>query len=150
MEHDQSDTEASSTPDAGGAADNSPASGDEALTAAGAALSDAVTALLRVAARQGRQRLGKAAAQGRHRMEVRQLKKDRTRMVEKLGREVIRLVEGGELDHPGLLRGVERIRQQDVRIEEAEKKAPTQGSEPVSAPAEEDEQKIVDPSEATE
>ena len=37
--------------------------------------------------------------------------------VEKLGREVILLVEGGELAHPGLLRGVERIREQDARIE---------------------------------
>jgi hypothetical protein len=111
---------------------------EEALTAAGAALSDAVGSLLRIAAERGRRRLGKAAAQGRVRMEVRQLRRDRTRMTEKLGREVIRLVEGGELDHPGLLRGVERIREQDVRIEDAERAQPT--------PSDPDPEKIVDPS----
>jgi hypothetical protein len=38
------------------------------------------------------------------------------RMFEKLGREVVNLVEGGELSHPGLIRGADRIRQLDVQI----------------------------------
>lgn len=75
--------------------------------------------------------------QGRARMEMRQLQKDRTRMTEKLGREVIRLVEGGELDHPGLLRGVDRIREQDARIAESARNQPV---------GEDGEQKNVDPS----
>ena len=43
-------------------------------------------------------------------------------MTEKLGREVIRLVEGGELDHPGLLRGVERIREHLKLLEQYERR----------------------------
>ena len=146
MEHDQPDIERSETPDGGEAPGNSSpgraGSSEEALTAAGAALSDAVASLLRLAADRGRRRLGTAAAQGRVRMEIRQLRRDRTRMVEKLGREVIRLVEGGEISHPGLLRGVERIREQDVRIEDTERNQ----SESLS----DTDQKIVDPSEAAE
>ena len=141
MKHDQPDTLSKDAPNTHEVADTpveEHAVSEEPLTAAGAALSDAVGSLLRIAAERGRRRLGKAAAQGRVRMEVRQLRRDRTRMTEKLGREVIRLVEGGELDHPGLLRGVERIREQDVRIEEAERAQPTTTDpEP---------EKIVDPS----
>ncbi len=145
MEHDQPDTAPEETPDAGGTpgdSQSSPAGGsEEALTAAGAALSDAVASLLRIAAERGRRRLGRAATQGRARMELRQLRRDRSRMVEKLGSEVIRLVEGGEISHPGLLRGVERIREQDARIEEAERNQPV---------GEDAEQKFVDPSEESE
>ena len=102
--------------------------------------------MLRIAAERGRRRLGKAATQGRVRMEMRQLKRDRTRMVEKLGREVIHLVEGGEIDHPGLLRGVERIREQDDRIAQAEA---SPGAGPASEGSER-EQKSLDPSQAVE
>ena len=146
MEHEQPDTAAEDGPDEAGPAEDSthastPIGGgrgqEEALTAAGAALSDAVGSLLRIAAERGRRSLGRAAMQGRARMEMRQLQKDRTRMTEKLGREVIRLVEGGELDHPGLLRGVDRIREQDARIAESARNQPV---------GEDGEQKNVDPS----
>ena len=141
LEHDRPDTLTEDASNPSGLADNDAperAGTEEALTAAGAALTDAVGSLLRIAAVRGRRRLGLAAAQGRMRMEIRQLRRDRTRMTEKLGREVIRLVEGGELDHPGLLRGVERIREQDARIEDAER---AQSTSPDLDP-----EKIVDPS----
>ena len=40
--------------------------------------------------------------------------------VEKLGKEVERLVEGGEIHHPGLVRGVHRIAELHKRIESAQ------------------------------
>lgn len=90
--------------------------GEETLSRAGGALADALGQVMRVVVRRGRAELSRAAAQGRVRIELRQLRKDRQRMFEKLGREVVRLVEGGELSHPGVIRGVERIRRLDVQI----------------------------------
>ena len=43
-------------------------------------------------------------------------------MYEKLGREVEQLCAAGEIHHPGLLRGVERIRALENQIKEASKK----------------------------
>jgi ribulose 1,5-bisphosphate carboxylase large subunit-like protein len=38
-------------------------------------------------------------------------------MLAKLGRETIALLNGGEVDHPGLQRGAERIRALDAQID---------------------------------
>ena len=92
----------------------------DALAVAGAALADALGHMLRLAVRRGRQEMSRAASQGRIRMELRQLRRDRQRMFEKLGREVVHLVDAGELTHPGMVRGAERIRQVDAQIERVE------------------------------
>jgi hypothetical protein len=63
------------------------------------------------------------------RFELRQLRRDRQRMFEKLGREVVHLVDGGELSHPGLIRGAERIRQLDGQIAAVEERIPEEGAE---------------------
>lgn len=55
-------------------------------------------------------------------------------MYSKLGRELRHLVEGGELDHPGLKRGVERIEELDQRIEALKKELALAG-EPVAEPS---------------
>ena len=57
----------------------------------------------------------------KNQLHLRSLKKDRSKMYEKLGREVERLVEAGELSHPGLIRGVERITELGTRIETVQK-----------------------------
>lgn len=101
----------------------------DALAVAGAALADAISRALRVAARRGRSELSRAASQGRVRFELRQLRRDRQRMFEKLGREVVHLVDGGELSHPGLIRGAERIRQLDGQIAAVEERIPEEGAE---------------------
>ena len=56
-------------------------------------------------------------------MALRSLKKDRSKMYEKLGREVEQLSEAGEIHHPGLLRGVERIQALAKKIEQAQKES---------------------------
>jgi len=92
----------------------------DALAVAGVALADALGRVFRVAARRGRAELTRAAVQGRVRFELRQLRRDRQRMFEKLGREVVNLVEGGEVTHPGLVRGAQRIEQLDAQISDVE------------------------------
>jgi hypothetical protein len=66
--------------------------------------------------RRSRSELGRAAQQSRQSMDMRQLRRDRDAMLAKLGREVLALVDGGEVDHPGLIRGAERVRGLDDRI----------------------------------
>ncbi len=106
----QNTDEASPPPAAsgGGSPGEAPATG---------ALGDALGGVMAVLLRRGRLELGRAAATGRVRLDARMLRRDRDRMYQKLGREVRALVEGGEVTHPGLVRGVERIDELDARIE---------------------------------
>ena len=80
-------------------------------------LGDALASVVRMVFERGQSRAGAFAADGRGRLELRQLKKDRDAMYRKLGREVRRLLEAGEIDHPGIRRGVERIVGVESRIE---------------------------------
>lgn len=98
------------------------ASGDSLGGAAGV-LGDALGQMMRVALRRGRTELGRAAVTGRQRLELRQLRQDKKAMLRKLGAEVVRLVEAGELDHPGLVRGAERLEALNARLTELEERA---------------------------
>lgn len=90
--------------------------GSVALGEAGSMLSQAMVGLARVVLRRGRAGARRAASSGRIRLDLRQLRRDRDVMYQKLGREVRHLVEGGEVSHPGLSRGVERIRELEEQI----------------------------------
>jgi len=72
----------------------------------------------------------KAARKGRDRLALRQLRNDRDRMYTKLGKEARQLLEAGEIDHPGLRRGVERLRELEERLVAAEDAARAAGLEP--------------------
>ena len=65
--------------------------------------------------------LGKMASSGRTKLDKRALQRDRKRMIEKLGKEVMALAESDEISHPGLLKGVDRIKTLDSQIEEIER-----------------------------
>ena len=71
---------------------------------------------------RGKQELKKFTTDGRRRLDLRSLQRDRTKMYEKLGREVENLFAAGEVSHPGLLRGVERIQQLEQQISELKAK----------------------------
>jgi len=102
---------------------------------AGGVLGQAMFDLARVLLRKGRVEARKAASTGRLRLDLRQLLKDRDAMYTKLGRELRHLVEGGELDHPGLKRGVERIGELDRRIDDLKRELALAGeAEPDSDP----------------
>ena len=72
--------------------------------------------------------MGRAASDGRVRLELRQLKRDRAARYEKLGREVQALIDGNEVTHPGLVRGVDRIRDVEKRIAEVEARMGAMGA----------------------
>ena len=80
------------------------------------AVGDAIGILVQAIVRRGRSGLERFAHEGRLRMELRQLKRDRDTMLQKLGREAKALLEGGEIDHPGLRRGALRIDELDANI----------------------------------
>jgi hypothetical protein len=95
-------------------------SGGRGAAAGATPVGDAVKEMFRVVAQRGREGVERAAADGRVRLELRQLKKDRDALYEKLGREVVRLVEAGEIAHPGLQKGAARVGEILARIERVE------------------------------
>ena len=90
--------------------DNSQDSG--AMEPISKVVSNAVIALARIS----RNHLGRQASLAKTQLEKRQLKTDRQVMWSKLGREVCALVDAGEVVHPGLVRGVERIRSLEAKM----------------------------------
>ena len=84
---------------------------------------DLFMALATLIGSRGKDRLGVIAEQGKKKLALRSLRKDRIKMYEKLGREVEQLCAAGEIQHPGLIRGVERIKELEKQIEEAGKEA---------------------------
>lgn len=83
--------------------------------------------LLGALARRGREELERAASQTRVRLDLRQLRRDREAMYAKVGREVRALLEGGEIQHPGLSRGVDRIREIEKKIADVESEMASAG-----------------------
>lgn len=84
---------------------------------------DLFMALATLIGSRGKDRLGIMAEQGKKKLALRSLRKDRIKMYEKLGREVEQLCAAGEIHHPGLIRGVERIKELEKQIEEATQEA---------------------------
>lgn len=86
--------------------------------------------------RRGRVEMERAARKGRERLTLRQLRGDRDRMYQKLGKEARALLEAGEIDHPGLRRGIERVRELEARLLEAEDAVRAGGGDPDEAAGE--------------
>ena len=86
------------------------------------AIVDLAKGLISAIRQKGKKEIGRMAQDGRKQLELRSLKKDRHKMYEKIGREVERLIEAGDIEHPGLIRGIERIHQLDERIAALSKK----------------------------
>ena len=94
------------------------------------ALRDMAVDLLGKLFRRGRVEVEKAARKGRERLTLRQLRSDRDRMYQKLGKEARNLLEAGELDHPGIRKGVERIAELERRLQELEDELRNLGVDP--------------------
>ncbi|MCK6517799.1 hypothetical protein L6R46_22400 [Myxococcota bacterium] len=91
------------------------------------ALSDAMRQVFGVIRTHGRRQLEHLARRGRERLDLIQARRDLDRLHQKLGREVVNLVEAGELDHPALRQRAARIRAQEEVVREAERQ---QGASP--------------------
>lgn len=85
-----------------------------------AALVDAVGDAMGRLWKRGVEEAERAARGARERLNHRQLQADLERMYVKLGKETRHLVEAGEVDHPGLKRGVERVRELEARLAQEE------------------------------
>lgn len=92
----------------------------QSLGGAAGVLGEAFGQAMRVALRRGRSEVERAATSGRHVLQIRQLKTDRDAMLKKIGKEVLRLVEAGEIAHPGLLRSAQRVAELDAELAELE------------------------------
>ena len=79
-------------------------------------VTDLLRELLTFVSDRGKAEIGKAHERGRHQLEIRQLRKDRSKRLEKLGREVLALVEAGEIEHPGIQARIGHIKDLDRRI----------------------------------
>ncbi len=90
---------------------------DGPMDGATAAVGDALGRFMKVALTRGRREVERAAQGGRVRLEQRQLRKDLDVMYRKLGREVMYLVDGGDIVHPGVVRGVARIQAVEARMQ---------------------------------
>lgn len=91
-------------------------------------LGEAVMELFGGLTRRGRRSMGDLAKRGREKLEANQARKDVDQLYQKLGRETLRLVQAGEVTHPGLMAGVDRITQHEQRLEEAEARVRTDSS----------------------
>ncbi|MEY3212691.1 MAG: hypothetical protein RIT28_3172 [Pseudomonadota bacterium] len=100
------------------------------------ALSDAMRQVLGVIRTHGRRQLEHLARRGRERLDLIQARRDLDRLHQKLGREVVNLVEAGELDHPALRQRAARIRAQEEVVREAERQQGA-GPAPVDPAADE-------------
>ena len=85
-------------------------------------ISDLAKNLLSAVRRKCTKELQRLASDSRKQLQLHSLKKDKHKMYEKIGREVERLIEAGDVDHPGLCRGIERIHQLDDKITQLSQK----------------------------
>ena len=85
--------------------------------------------LFEIVVSKGKKEIKNLASDGRRRLDLRSLNRDRIRMYEKLGREVECLIAAGEIEHPGLIRGVDRIRTLEKQIETLKKQPSSEENE---------------------
>jgi hypothetical protein len=82
-------------------------------------LAEAASRVIDILRTQGRGRFEGATRWTRRRLELSQASRDIESLYNKLGRELVCLVEAGEVAHPGLVKRAERIRAEEERFEAA-------------------------------
>lgn len=83
---------------------------------ASAPLGDVLQDALRKLVHDSRDRILRVADDGRARLRVLQLQRDREAMWGRLGKTAYRLVEAGELSHPGLTKAIARLEAIDAEL----------------------------------
>ncbi len=84
-------------------------------------VAEAATRVIDILRTQGRGRVEDAARWTRRRLELHQKSRDIEALYNKLGRELVCLVEAGEVTHPGLARRAARVRDEERSYEEAQR-----------------------------
>ncbi|MBT3222969.1 MAG: hypothetical protein HN348_28160, partial [Proteobacteria bacterium] len=83
-----------------------------------APLQDALAQLLKRMLNRGQSGIEKMANRGRSRLELRQMQKDLDHFWIRLGKTAYHLSNGGEIDHPGIRKAMERIDELEAHIDE--------------------------------
>ena len=86
----------------------------------GSISSEKLIGALRTILTAGREEVRRVGSQGKHQIGLRSLKKDRSKMYEKLGKEVEQLMLSGDIVHPGLRRGFDRLQELHATIAKEE------------------------------
>lgn len=81
---------------------------------------ESLVSALKLMLNRGRSEVKRVGSQSKNQLHIRSLKKDRSKMYEKLGKEVEQLIVSGELVHQSLQRGFDRLQELHKRIEEEE------------------------------
>jgi len=82
--------------------------------------SDKVFGKVKDMLQKGRTEVKRVGSLSKQQIALRSLKKDRSKMYEKLGKEVEQFILSGDLVHPGLRRGFDRLQQIHAQIKEEE------------------------------
>ncbi|GEM_PF-1438433 len=82
-------------------------------------VAEAAGRVLDILRNQGKTRIEDAARWTRRRLELAQASRDIESLYNKLGRELVCLVDAGEVEHPGLVKRARRIRDEERRFESA-------------------------------
>jgi len=83
--------------------------------------SEKLIGALRSVLTKGRSEVKRVGSQSKNQLSIRSLKKDRSKMYEKLGKEVEQLMLSGDIIHPGLQRGFDRLQLLHEEIAKEEK-----------------------------
>lgn len=121
-----------------GAAEEAAEVGGVPAEPVGPVISDALERIVGVLRLRGRAAAERGARGARRRMDMYQARRDLDKLYQKLGREVIRLVEAGEVNHPGLQKGVARVRKQEAAVTLAAEIARAAPPEAAAASVEDD------------
>lgn len=105
--------------------DQDPSSGAEPNMPQTASFAEVVREFFGFVSVRGKHEVGRIQEMSRHQLEMRQLRRDRDKRLEKLGREAIALVNAGEIAHPGLAVHIEHIQQLQGRIDTLAEEGPT-------------------------
>ena len=82
--------------------------------------SEKLISALRTILTAGREEVRRVGSQSKQQIGLRSLKKDRSKMYEKLGKEVEQLMLSGDVVHPGLQRGFDRLQELHATIAKEE------------------------------
>ena len=96
--------------------EHDPSEGPDASVPSTASLSEVVRELFGFVSVRGKQEVGRIQEKSRHQLELRQIRKDRDKRLEKLGRETMALVMAGEVKHPGLEVHMAHVRDLEARL----------------------------------
>ena len=116
--------------------EHDPSEASGASAPATASLGEVVRELFGFISVRGKQEVGRMQEKSRHQLELRQIRKDRDKRLEKLGRETIALVAAGEVQHPGLEVHMAHVRDLEARLASLKEEGPSPYSDS-PAPSEE-------------